>query len=90
MATANTSRGDHVSPEFPITNFAARLIRRKSRELTSRADFSTSDRDDIEQELSLVLLRRLDEIRSDDRALQRLRDNGHRALFRDDHRASNG
>ena len=39
--------------------FAARLIRRKARQLVGRAGFTRSDRDDIEQELALKLLKQL-------------------------------
>lgn len=60
MQTATHLGGDHESPEQPFNNFAARLIRRKARELAARSGFSPSDRDDIEQELRLVLVRRLD------------------------------
>jgi hypothetical protein len=42
-----------------IDKFASRLIRRKAREVVRCAGFNLSDRQDIEQELTLVLLRRL-------------------------------
>lgn len=60
MASSKHRSSDSVSPENPITKFAAQLIRRKARELAARSGFSPSDRDDIEQELRLILLRRLD------------------------------
>lgn len=60
MASSKHRSSDSVSPENPITKFAAQLIRRKARELVARSGFSPSDRDDIEQELRLILLRRLD------------------------------
>lgn len=60
MASSKHRSSDGVSPENPINKFAAHLIRRKARELASRSGFSPTDRDDIEQELRLILLRRLD------------------------------
>jgi RNA polymerase sigma factor (sigma-70 family) len=60
MASSKQRSGDSGSPENPINKFAAYLIRRKARELAACSGFSPSDRDDIEQELTLVLLRRLD------------------------------
>lgn len=41
----------------PVDDFAARLIRRKARQLVGRAGFTRSDVDDIEQELVLKLLK---------------------------------
>jgi len=64
-ATTKQSGADQPSsqderPAPPgIDKFAARLITRKARELVRRAGFSSSDTEDIEQELTLVLLRRL-------------------------------
>jgi RNA polymerase sigma factor (sigma-70 family) len=49
-----------VSPcpaETNLDDFAARLIRRKARQLVGMAGFTSSDRDDIEQELVLKLLK---------------------------------
>lgn len=40
-----------------IDQFTARLIRRKARQLVGRAGFTRSDREDIEQELRLKLLK---------------------------------
>ncbi len=49
-----------IDLEHELTRgFAARCIRRKAREVVRCAGFSPSDRQDIEQELTLVLLRRL-------------------------------
>lgn len=45
-----------AAPE--IDPFAARLIRRKARELSRHTGFNPSDREDIEQDLLLVLLKR--------------------------------
>ena len=42
-----------------IDPYAARLIRFKARQLVGKAGFTASDREDIEQELTLDLLRRL-------------------------------
>ena len=47
----------HSTPT--INKFAAGLVRRKARELCYQAGFSRCDRADIEQELTLALLRRL-------------------------------
>lgn len=60
MTTATPLGGDCVSPEQPINKFADRLIRRKARELITRFGFSPADREDIEQELRLLLIRRFD------------------------------
>jgi RNA polymerase sigma-70 factor, ECF subfamily len=60
MASSKHRSSDGVTLENPINKFAAHLIRRKARELSTRAGFSPTDRDDIEQELRLILLRRLD------------------------------
>lgn len=60
MTTAKHLGGDCVSPEQPINKFADRLIRRKARELITRFGFSPSDREDIEQDLRLMLIRRFD------------------------------
>lgn len=43
----------------PLDDFALRLIRRKAKQLSGRTGFSQSDRPDLEQELALVVLRRL-------------------------------
>jgi len=50
---------DQASPNQAINPYAAQLIRRKARQLAARCGFSPSDQDDIEQELRLILLRRL-------------------------------
>lgn len=58
-------RHEHATatqPEEPnsrplIDDFAARLIRRKARQLVGQAGFTRSDMDDIEQELVLKLLK---------------------------------
>ena len=60
MAGFGPTSGDQVSRDNFINSFAARLIRRKARELSSRPGFSSSDRDEIEQQLRLILLKRLD------------------------------
>ncbi len=60
MTTAEHLGGDRVSPEQPLNKFANRLIRRKARELITRFGFSPADREDIEQDLRLLLLRRFD------------------------------
>jgi len=60
MTTAQHHGGDRVSPEQPINKFADRLIRRKARELITRFGFSPADREDIEQDLRLLLIRRFD------------------------------
>jgi RNA polymerase sigma-70 factor (ECF subfamily) len=60
MTTATPLGGDCVSPEQPINTFADRLIRRKARELITRFGFSPADREDIEQDLRLLLIRRFD------------------------------
>jgi len=54
---------DKLSPE--ANQFATRLIRRKARQLAGRHGFSRSDRQDLEQELMLQLLRRLVDYRAD-------------------------
>jgi RNA polymerase sigma factor (sigma-70 family) len=54
IATSNGSGSDG-----PLDDFATRLIRRKARELSRKPGFSRSDQPDLEQELSLILLRRL-------------------------------
>ena len=59
MTAAASFGGDSSSPQPHIRKFAAVLIRRKARELSRHAGFSPSDREDIEQELRLILLRRL-------------------------------
>jgi len=46
-----------------LDDYAVRLIRHKARQLVRRPDFSESDRQDIEQELVLDLLRRLPKYR---------------------------
>lgn len=57
-ATSVSSPGE--TPTSPgIDRFAARLISRKARELVRRAGFRPADQEDIEQELTLLLLRRL-------------------------------
>jgi RNA polymerase sigma-70 factor (ECF subfamily) len=43
----------------PLDDFALRLIRRKAKQISRRLDFSRSDRPDLEQELALIVLRRL-------------------------------
>jgi len=48
-----------------LDDYAVRLIRHKARQLARRSDFSGSDRQDIEQELLLDLLRRLPDYRPD-------------------------
>ncbi len=48
-----------------IDDYAVRLIRHKAGQLARRSDFSGSDRQDIEQELVLDLLRRLPDYRPD-------------------------
>ena len=60
MAGFGPTSGDQVSRDNFINSFAARLIRRKARELSSRPGFSSSDRDEIEQQLRLILFKRLD------------------------------
>lgn len=45
--------------ENPLDDFALRLIRRKAKQICRRLGFSRSDRPDLEQELALILLRRL-------------------------------
>ena len=57
-AAQPSSQDERTAPPG-IDKFAARLIRRKARELVRRAGYSSSDTEDIEQELTLVLLRRL-------------------------------
>ncbi len=49
------SQTDHPA----VDRFTARLIRRKARQLIGRAGFTTSDREDIEQELRLKLIKQL-------------------------------
>ena len=61
MASSKHRSSDDVSLENPINKFAAHLIRRKARELAACSGFSPSDRDDIEQELRLILLRCIEE-----------------------------
>jgi RNA polymerase sigma-70 factor (ECF subfamily) len=53
QVTSPSSEGD----EPIIDQFTARLIRRKARQLVGRAGFSRSDREDIEQELRLKLVK---------------------------------
>jgi RNA polymerase sigma-70 factor (ECF subfamily) len=60
MARVRDGSGENGSPEKTILKFAADLIRRKAWELASRPGFCPTDRDDIEQELRLILLRRLE------------------------------
>ena len=60
MAGFDSASGDQVSRDNFINSFAARLIRRKARELSLRPGFSATDRDEIEQQLRMVLLKRLD------------------------------
>ena len=48
-----------------IDDYAVRLIKHKARQLARRSDFSESDRQDIEQELVLDLLRRFPNYRPD-------------------------
>jgi RNA polymerase sigma-70 factor, ECF subfamily len=60
MARSQRTVGDAGLPDQHISQFAAQLIRRKARELASFPGFCPTDRDEIEQELRLVLLRRLD------------------------------
>jgi RNA polymerase sigma-70 factor, ECF subfamily len=49
----------HDLPHLVTCGFAARAIRYKARQLAGRHGFSRSEREDIEQELRLDLLRRL-------------------------------
>ena len=56
-ADARSQEWQAATPE--IDEFAARLIRRKARELIRHVGFNPSDREDIEQDLLLALLRRL-------------------------------
>lgn len=57
----STAPADHPTlPASAINPFASQLIRRKARQLAARSGFSASDQDDIEQELRMLLVRRLD------------------------------
>lgn len=60
MARLQRTVGDAGSPAQHITHFAAQLIRRKARELSTFPGFCPTDREEIEQQLRLVLLRRLE------------------------------
>ena len=60
MQTMSTSiASDHDLQHLVTCGFAARAIRYKARQLAGRHGFSRSEREDIEQELRLDLLRRL-------------------------------
>lgn len=52
-----TSNGS--GSDGPLDDFAIRLIRRKARQLSQKPGFSRSDQPDLEQELTLIVLRRL-------------------------------
>jgi len=53
------SHGDGQQP-LEITEFAQRLIHRKAKQLCRTAGFTAADQEDLEQELTLWLLQRLD------------------------------
>lgn len=59
MQTTSHVHGERKSPASPFGRFAADLIRRKARELCRLSAFQNYDRADIEQELRLVLVKRL-------------------------------
>jgi RNA polymerase sigma-70 factor (ECF subfamily) len=59
MQTTSCVHGERKSPDSPFGQFAADLIRRKARELCRLSAFQNCDRTDIEQELRLVLVKRL-------------------------------
>jgi RNA polymerase sigma-70 factor (ECF subfamily) len=54
-----TRDGDRHDAACQIDDFALRLIRRKAKQICRRRGFSLSDRPDLEQELALIVLRRL-------------------------------
>jgi hypothetical protein len=59
MQTTSRVPGERKSPDSPFGQFAADLIRRKARELCRLSAFQNCDRTDIEQELRLLLVKRL-------------------------------
>lgn len=73
-------------PDGPLDDFARGLIRRKARRLAGRASLSTSDRDDVEQELTLALMARWPSFRPEKGGrqafVQLVTDHAARALLR--------
>ena len=59
LPMADVRRQDRHTAAPQITGFVVRLVRRKARELVRHVRFIPSDREDIEQDLLLALLKRL-------------------------------
>ena len=58
--TAAATADHHVDIDHELTKgFAAKLIRRKAKQVAGRAGFSTADREDLEQEMKLRVWQRL-------------------------------
>ncbi|MEW4530624.1 sigma-70 family RNA polymerase sigma factor [Maioricimonas sp. JC845] len=58
----NTTTVDDIDIDHELTDgFAARLIRRKAKQLAARAGFTKADRPDLEQEMTLRVWQRLDQ-----------------------------